>query len=97
MSWLALCCTTFCDTTTSRKSMVLVLSTKVESVVTFCACNETLLNAKPIVRKRYNIINAKNNNSHALLHVAKLTFSAEPTTHPAKMFYTRDYLYELTP
>ena len=97
VSWLALCCTTFCDTTTSRKSMVLVLSTKVESVVTFCPCNETLLNAKPIVRKRYNIINAKNNNSQALLHVAKLTFSTEPTNHPAKMFCTRDYLYELTP
>lgn len=97
MSWLALCCTTFCDTTTSRKSMVLVLSTNVESVVTFYPCNETLLNNKPKVRKRNNIINSKNNNCQALLHVAKLTFSAELTNHPAKMFCTRDYLYELTP
>ena len=83
VSWLALCCATFCDTATSRKSMVLVLSTKVESVVTFCPCNETQLNTKPIVRKRYNIINAKNNNSQALLHAAKLTFSAELTNQPA--------------
>lgn len=97
MSWLALCCTTFCDTTTSCKWMVLVLSTNVESVVTFCPCNETLLNNRPTVRKRNNIINAKDNNSHALLNAAKLTFSAEPTNHPAKMFYMRDYLYELTP
>lgn len=97
MSWLALCCTTFCDTTTSRKSMVLVLSTNVEWIVTFCPGNETLLDTKPTVRKRNNIINAKDNNSHALPHAAKLTFSAELTNHPAKMLYTRDYLYELTP
>ena len=74
VSWLALFCTTFCDTTTSCKLMVLVLSAKIESLVAFCPCNETLLDTKPIVRKWNNIINAKYDNSQALLHVAKLTF-----------------------